>query len=274
MVDLRRMTAAGSGREDGRMDTRYPDLDGKVAVVTGGSRGIGAETARALAHHGARVLVTGRDAAALDEMVAELRFDGAKAHGVVADGTDYAAVERTRAVAEAELGPVDVLIAFVGDGRARPGLLHETSIDDWHSTVDGSLTATFLSLKAFLPGMAERGRGSIVTMSSLAGRLAATGAPAPYSAAKAGVVMLTREVAAQYGPHGVRANCVAPSTVLTERTERHMPAEYRERMAAQHPLGRLGIPADVASAALFLASDASAWLTGITIDVAGGRFMN
>ena len=92
MVDLRRTTAAGSGREDGRMDTRYPDLDGKVAVVTGGSRGIGAETARALAHHGARVLVTGRDAAALDEMVAELRFDGAKAHGVVADGTDYAAV--------------------------------------------------------------------------------------------------------------------------------------------------------------------------------------
>jgi 3-oxoacyl-[acyl-carrier protein] reductase len=126
-------------------------------------------------------------------------------------------------------------------------------------------------LKAFLPGMVERGRGSIVTMSSLAGRLAATGAPAPYSAAKAGVVMLTREVAAQYGPHGIRANCVAPSTI---RTDRNMPAGYLERMTALHPVGRLGIPADVASAALFLASDASSWLTGVTIDVAGGRFMN
>lgn len=256
------------------MDPRYPDLDGKVAVVTGGSRGIGAQTARALARNGARVLVTGRDAGALDELVAELRFDGAKACGLVADGTDHAAVERTRAVAEAELGPVDVLMAFVGDGAARPGPLHEIDVAAWRSTVDGCLTATFLSLKAFLPGMAERGRGAIVTMSSLAGRLAATGAPVPYSVAKAGVVMLTREVAAQYGPYGVRANCVAPSTVLTERTERHMPAEFRSRVAEQHPLGRLGIPTDVASAALFLASDASSWLTGITIDVAGGRFMN
>jgi len=248
-------------------------LEGLRAVVTGGSRGIGAETARALARNGARVLVTGRDPAALDDVVAELRFDGATACGVVADGTDYGAVEHARAVAEAELGPVDVLVAFVGNGTARPGPLHETGIEAWQSTVDGCLTATFLSLKAFLPGMADRGRGSVVTMSSLAGRLAATGAPVAYSAAKAAVVMLTREVAAQYGPHGIRANCVAPSTILTERTERHMPAEFRSRVAAQHPLGRLGVPADVASATLFLASDASSWLTGVTIDVAGGRFM-
>jgi 3-oxoacyl-[acyl-carrier protein] reductase len=256
------------------MEIRYPDLDGKVAVVTGGSRGIGAATARALARNGASVLMTGRDVTALDEMVAQLRGDGARACGVVAEGTDHAAIERVRAVAEAEPGPVDVLMAFVGSGGARPGPLHETSIEEWHSTVDGCLTSTFLSLKAFLPGMVERGRGSIVTMSSLAGRLAGTGAPAPYSVAKAGVVMLTQEVAARYGPHGIRANCVAPSTVLTERTERNMPAEFRERVMAQHPLGRLGIPSDVASAALFLASDASTWLTGVTIDVAGGRFMN
>jgi 3-oxoacyl-[acyl-carrier protein] reductase len=256
------------------MDTRYPDLDGKVAVVTGGSRGIGAETARALARNGARVLITGRDAAALDDTVAELRSDGVEACGAVADGTDYEAVERARAMAEAELGPVDVLMAFVGTGTAPPGPLHRTSLEAWQSTVDGCLTATFLSLKAFLPGMVDRGRGSIVTMSSLAGRTSATGAPVAYSAAKAGVVMLTHEVAAQYGPHGIRANCVAPSTILTGRTEANMPAEFRERVRAQHPLGRLGVPADVASAALFLASDASSWLTGVTIDVAGGRFMS
>ena len=153
------------------------------------------------------------------------------------------------------------------------GPLHRTGPADWASTVDGSLTATFLSLRAFLPGMAERGHGSIVTMASLAGREPGTGAPVAYSVAKAGVIMLTKEVAAQYGRYGVRANCVAPSTVLTERTERNMPAEFIERVTAEHPLGRLGVPDDVARTTVFLASDASSWLTGLTIDVAGGRFM-
>jgi 3-oxoacyl-[acyl-carrier protein] reductase len=251
----------------------YPDLAGKVAVVTGGSRGIGAETARELARSGVKVMVTGRDEAAIDAVVSGIRADGGVATGHPADVTDYAAIERVRSRAEDELGPVDVLVAFAGGGRARPGPLHQTSEEDWHSTVDGSLTATFLTLKSFLPGMAERRRGAIVTMASLAGRVPATGAPAPYSAAKAGVIMLTQEVAAQYGPQQVRANCVAPSTIRTERIEQNMPAEFRDRVLALHPLGRLGEPADVAQVTLFLASDASSWLTGLTIDVAGGRFM-
>jgi 3-oxoacyl-[acyl-carrier protein] reductase len=252
---------------------QYADLAGKVAVVTGGSRGIGAETARALASNGAKVMVTGRDEAAIDGVVAEIRSGGGVASGLPADVTDLAAIEQVRWHAEDELGPVDVLVAFAGDGKARPGPLHETSEEDWKSTVDGSLTATFLTLKSFLPGMAERRRGSIVTMASLAGRVAATGAPAPYSAAKAAIVMLTQEVAAQYGRYRVRANCVAPSTILTERIERNMPAQFRERVLAAHPLGRLGEPEDVAQTTLFLASDASSWLTGLTIDIAGGRFM-
>lgn len=251
----------------------YPDLAGKVAVVTGGSRGIGAETARELARCGVKVMVTGRDEAAIDAVVAGIRADGGVATGFPADVTDYAAIEQVRWHAEDELGPADILIAFAGGGRARPGPLHETSEEDWHSTVDGSLTATFLTLKSFLPGMASRRQGAIVTMASLAGRIAATGAPPAYSAAKAGIIMLTQEVAAQYGPQQVRANCVAPATIRTERIEQNMPAEFRERVTALHPLGRLGEPADVAQTTLFLASGASSWLTGVTIDVAGGRLM-
>jgi 3-oxoacyl-[acyl-carrier protein] reductase len=249
----------------------YPDLNGKVAVVTGGSRGIGAETARTLAANGVRVLVTGRDRAALDAALDAIRADGGTAVGVVADGTDQADVERTRDRAVAEFGRVDVLAAFVGSGRARPGLLHETGLDDFRSTVDGNLTATFLALAAFLPGMVDRGGGAVVTMSSVAARRTGTGAPLPYSAAKSGVETLTAEVAAQYGRYGVRANCVAPSTVLTERTERNMPPEFRDRVTALHALGRLGRPEDVANTVAFLASDASSWLTGLVIDVAGGR---
>jgi 3-oxoacyl-[acyl-carrier protein] reductase len=117
--------------------------------------------------------------------------------------------------------------------------------------------------------MIERGGGSIVTMASSAARFP-TGAPAPYAAAKAGVIMLSRQVANEVGKHGVRVNCLAPHTVLTERVQRFMPEEQRQ-MAAAMPLGRLGTPEDVALATLFLASDSSSWITGVTLDVAGGR---
>jgi 3-oxoacyl-[acyl-carrier protein] reductase len=250
---------------------RYPDLAGKVAVVTGGSRGIGAETARTLAANGVRVVVTGRDRAALDDTAGAIRAAGGEAAGVVADGTDPAGMERVRDQAVAEFGRVDILAAFVGTGRARPGLLHETSLDDFRSTVDGNLTATFLALAAFLPGMVGQGSGAVVTMSSVAARKPATGAPVPYSAAKSGVETLTIEAAAQYGPFGIRVNCVAPSTVLTERTEQNMPQEFRDRATALHALGRLGVPADVANTVTFLVSDAASWLTGLVVDVAGGR---
>lgn len=136
--------------------------------------------------------------------------------------------------------------------------------------MDGGLTAMFLTLKGFLPGMVERGEGAIVTMASSAARIA-TAAPAPYVAAKAGVIVLTRHAANEVGPHGVRVNCLAPHTILVERTRRFMPEEQQRRMAAEIPLGRLGSPEDVALAALFLASDASSWITGVTLDVAGGR---
>jgi 3-oxoacyl-[acyl-carrier protein] reductase len=239
----------------------------------GGSRGIGLETAARLAGHGARVAIAARGEEAVQAAVASVQAAGGRALGVTADATSLDAIEQVRERAESELGPVDVVAAFAGSGRARPGPVYELSEDDWHSTVDGNLTATFLTLKTFLPGMVERRSGSIVTMASAAGRTPTPSAPAPYAAAKAGIVMLTRHVASQVGPFGVRVNCVAPSTVLTERTSRLMPDEVKQRFRAAHPLGRLGEPRDVAEAACFLASDSAAWITGVVLDVAGGAVM-
>src|SRR5215213_886054 len=245
----------------------YPDLAGKVAVVTGGSGGIGAATCRLLAANGARVAVNGRDQARIDTVVDAIRATGGEAIGAAGDCTELTAVERLRQQVEQDLGPAEVLAAFVGGGRARPGPVAEVPEQDWRSTVDGSLTATFLTLKSFLPGMIERGRGAIVTMASSAARLPGLGAPAPYVAAKAGVVMLTRQVASEVGRHGVRANCLAPHTVLTGRIARTVPEERQQQLVAAIPLGRLGTPEDVALAALFLASDSASWLTGVTLDV-------
>jgi len=251
----------------------YPDLDGRVAVVTGGSGGIGAATCWLLAANGAKVAVNGRDPSRIAAVVDAIRAAGGQAIGVAGDCTDLAAVEGMRQRVEQDLGRAEVLAAFVGGGRARPGPVADIPEADWRSTVDGTLTATFLTIKSFLPGMVERGRGVILTMASSAARLPGLGAPAPYVAAKAGVVMLTRQVAGEVGRHGVRVNCLAPHTILTDQIQQVAPEEWRERMAAAIPLGRLGTPDDVALAALFLASDSAAWLTGVTLDVAGGYVM-
>ena len=164
----------------------HPDLAGKVAVVTGGSGGIGAATCRLLAANDARVAVNGRDPARIDAVVDAIHAAGGEAVGVAADCTDLAAVERLRQEVEQAFGPAEVVAAFAAGGRARPGPVAQVTEEDWRSTVEGSLTATFLTLKSFLPGMVERGRGAVVTMASSAARLPGLGAPAPYVAAKAG----------------------------------------------------------------------------------------
>jgi 3-oxoacyl-[acyl-carrier protein] reductase len=250
----------------------YPDLAGKVAVVTGGSGGIGAATCRLLAANGAKVAVNGRDEAKITTVVDGIRSDGGRAIGVAADVTDFGAIERMRRRVEEELGPVDVLAAFAASGGPPPGPTAQITEEEWRSAIDGNLTSAFLTLKSFLPGMIERGRGSIVTMASSAGRVL-TPAPTAYAAAKAGVVMLSRQVAGEVGEHGVRVNCLAPDSILTERIRRYMSEDQQVQWAAAFPLGRMGTPEDVGLATLFLASDSSSWLTGVTLDLAGGKIM-
>jgi 3-oxoacyl-[acyl-carrier protein] reductase len=248
-------------------------LDGKVALVTGSNRGIGAAIAARLARDGAKVAVHGRDAAAAEAVRGQITQAGGTAIQVIADLTDFAAIEAMRADVERELGPIDVLVANAGHNPVPPGPVEEISEQGWRDSIDANLTATFLTLKSVLPGMKERHSGTIVTISSAAGRRPHPRSPVPYAVAKAGIQLLTQDVAAQAGPFGVRANCVAPETIMTERNAQQIPAAIQEALVSEHPIRRLGTPQDVAAAVAFLASDESTWITGVVIDIAGGAVM-
>ncbi|RAG80979.1 SDR family NAD(P)-dependent oxidoreductase [Streptacidiphilus pinicola] len=248
-------------------------LQHRVVLVTGSSRGIGAAIAELFAAEGARVVVHGRDAEALESVRAKIAATGAEVLAATADLTRFDEIEALRTRVEAEFGPVEVLVANAGGNPVPPGPIELISEEGWRAAVDANLTSTFLTIKSFLPGMKERGYGSIVTVSSAASRRPTAQTPAAYAAAKAGIEVLTRQLAVQAGPQGVRVNCVAPETILTERNQRMIPAEIQRGLVEAHPVRRLGTPEDVAQAALFLAAESASWVSGVVLDVAGGSVL-
>jgi 3-oxoacyl-[acyl-carrier protein] reductase len=245
-------------------------LKDKIALVTGSSRGIGAAIAKLFARQCAKVVVHGRDAAALSLVRGEIEQAGGRATHVMADTTKFSDIEAMRRQIEEELGPIDILVANAGGSFTKPGPLEHTTEDEWRASLDGNLTATFLTIKTFLPGMKERRAGNIITVSSAAARRSHPGSPIPYAAAKSGIEILTQGLALQVGPYGIRANCIAPETILTERNKQRIPEAQQATLINLHPIRRLGTPQDVAGAALYLASDSATWITGIVLDVAGG----
>jgi NAD(P)-dependent dehydrogenase (short-subunit alcohol dehydrogenase family) len=238
------------------------ELDGQVAIITGGASGIGRATAVRFAAEGARVAVFDRDGEAAARVAQEV--DGT-AHTVdVRDGDALSAA--VRAVADAT-GRIDVLFNNAGSGDLRP--LHTVDDKLWHRLIDVNLTGTFNGMRAVVPIMLEAGRGAIVNNASVSA-LTPTRNEAAYSAAKAGVIALTKSGALEYGPE-VRVNCVAPGHVRTPLTAvwEQFPDVF-DPVARQIPLGRIGHADEIAEVVLFLASARSSYVTGQTLVVDGG----
>lgn len=248
----------------------YDDLKDRVVLVTGSSRSVGAAIALGFAQVGARVVLHGRDEAALAAVRDQIEGVDGRATVVTGDVTRAADLDRMREKITARFGPVDVLVANAGSTASRPALIEEISEAGWRSDVELNLTAAFLTVKCFLPDMKRRGSGNIITVSSAAGRRASDQTIVAYAAAKAGLQLFTQDLAAQAGPAGIRANCLAPETILTETNRTWIPADVQEQLVQIHPVRRLGTPEDVARAALFLASAESGWISGVVLDIAGG----
>jgi 3-oxoacyl-[acyl-carrier protein] reductase len=250
-------------------------LEGRTAFVTGASRNIGRAIALAFAAAGADLVLNTRvNRDELEAVADECRKAGVRAASVLGDIADAPAVEAMVARGLAELGAIDVLVS---NAAIRPHkAITETSLDDWHRVMGVNLHSAFYLARAVIPGMKERRRGSII---ALGGQSSITGRPntAAVTAAKSGLLGLIRALAAELGPFGIRANMVIPGFIDTERRYAEWYPEFRQappgaaEQLEQIPLRRLGRPEEIAEACLFLASDASAYITGDAIRVMGGR---
>jgi gluconate 5-dehydrogenase len=240
------------------------DLSGKVCVVTGAGRGIGRGIAESLARHGANVVLTGRTAATLAEAAATV---GTNASTQVADVAREADVIALRDAVLAQHGRIDVLVNNAGINPVWRGV-EKISLADWQAIIDTNLTGTFLCCK-YLGGAMEQG-GSVINVSSIAGRVGLTRS-VPYCASKGGVELLTKALALDWAKRGVRVNCLAPGYVDTDLTHGVLTHEVHGKSFLDHvPMGRFGTAREMGGAAVFLASDASAYMTGQSLVVDGG----
>jgi 3-oxoacyl-[acyl-carrier protein] reductase len=244
-------------------------LDGKVAVVTGGSRGIGSAVAALLAEHGAAVVVSGRDAVRLDRAVLELQERGASVHGVAADAAKREDVDRLVEATKERFGRLDILVNNAG--ITRDGLLIRMKDDDWDRVMETNLRGAFLTTRAASKLMVRQRSGRIINIASTAGVMGNAG-QVNYSAAKAGLIGFTKAAARELAHWGILVNAVAPGLIETDMTAA-IPAEAREALLAQVPLKRIGSAREVAEMVGFLAGDGAAYVTGQVFHVNGGLYM-
>jgi len=243
-------------------------LEGKVAIVTGASRGIGAAAARAFAAAGASVVLAARDEEALGLVAGHIESVGGEALAAATDVGDPASVELLVQQTITAYGRLDVAFNNAGGGHM-PQPLADLSPEDFEATARANLTGIFLSLKYEIPAMVDSGGGAIVNMSSTAGLQGVLGMAA-YSAAKHGVVGLTRTAALDYAEHGVRVNALAPGPIFTHRLAA-IPEEQQKQFSSWTPMRRIGHEDEVAATAAWLCSDHSSFITGTTTPVDGGK---
>lgn len=246
------------------------DLSEQVALVTGGSRGLGLEMAIGLGQAGARVAVTARRREWLDGAAEVLAREGVEHEALEADVSDPDSVHRLVEAVEAHFGPVDVLVNSAGVSLGAPAL--EMPLSEWRRVLDVNLTGTFLCCQAVGRGMVARGRGAIINVASVVGLY---GSPPQvldavgYAASKGGVIALTRDLAVKWAPHGVRVNCIAPGFFPT-RLSRGVLEKAEEAITRAVPMGRVGQEGELMGVAVFLASEAASYITGQVILVDGG----
>jgi 3-oxoacyl-[acyl-carrier protein] reductase len=250
------------------------DLNGKVALVTGASSGIGRATAQALAKNGARVAINFlRNNAGAESARAEITDGGGSAIVVQADVTHASEVRSLVEQAVAAFGPIDILVNNAGSLVERLKILELTE-ERWDEVIDLNLKSAFLCSQAVAGSMMERKTGAIINVSSIAGRNGGALGSIHYSAAKGGLITFTKGLAKELAPFGVRVNAVSPGVVDTPYHEQFSSPEMMKTYAGMIPLGRVGTPAEVGKVICFLASDAASYLAGETIEINGGMFMD
>jgi glucose 1-dehydrogenase len=243
-------------------------LDGKVCAVTGAASGIGAAIARSLAEAGAKVALLDRDTAGCERVASELTSRGTTALAVTCDIASEASVNAAAQRVQAELGPCHALINNAG--LLRSGGLADVSLEDWNHVLAVNLTGYLLCARAFSKPMREAGHGSIVNVASISGLFPQTGSGA-YSASKAGVLLMSRQMAVEWGPQGVRSNAICPGMIRTALSAKfYEEPGFEAQRAAVTASRRVGEPQDIADVALFLASPRSAYVNGAELSVDGG----
>jgi NAD(P)-dependent dehydrogenase (short-subunit alcohol dehydrogenase family) len=246
-----------------------PILEGRVAIITGASRGIGAATSRAFTAAGAAVALAARDEAALASLADQLLAGGGRAIAVPTDVADPASVERLVDRTVGAFGRLDLAFNNAAGGGQRPTPLADLPVDAYDSAITITLRGVFLSMRYEIPAMLEAGGGVIVNMSSTAG-LEGVGGLAGYVSAKHGVIGLTKTAALDYADRNLRVNALAPGPILTDNLKRA--GEDAQRLAAlAMPMRRIGRPEEVAAAVVWLCSDQAAFITGATLPIDGGK---